>query len=89
MPRLRRKRDNTELVLKYKNEPKVKVYGSQIYVPSCGDVYTFTFNGFPVSIKFDGTWQEYPETIANMLIKKLDAIAVSNTPVRKTNEKIG
>ncbi len=88
MPRIVRKRDNSALINKYKHEKKVKVYGSPIYVPPCGDIYTFTFNGLTVSIKFDGTWQEYPETIAKMLIKKLDAIAVSNTPIKKLDQKI-
>ncbi len=55
---------------------------------AAGDVYTFTFNGFPISIRFDGTYQEYPETIAKILIKKLDDIAISNTPVKKTNEQL-
>ena len=88
MPRVVRKRDNSALVKKYLAEPKETVLGSKIYVPYLGTVLTFTYNGFPVSIRFDGTNQEFPKTIARMLRKKLDEIAISNAPVSRTNEKI-
>lgn len=64
---------------KLKAEPKVKVWGNTLYKDFLGDVYTFLYQDYPVTIKFDGTWQEYPETIATILTKKLDAAADANT----------
>jgi len=72
------KRDNSLLIKKYKNEPKVEVIGSKLYKKHLGSVYTFTYNGFPVSIKFDGTVQKYPKSIAKVLERKLNEIAESN-----------
>lgn len=66
---------------KLKKEPKVKVWGNVLYKDFLGDVYTFLYQDYPVTIKFDGTHQEYPETIAKILMKKLDGAATSNTSV--------
>ena len=73
-------RDNSYLVKKYQNEPKVTVLGSTMYKPYLGSRYTFTFNGFPVSIEFNGTYQQYPATIAKVLQRKLNEIAEANAP---------
>ncbi len=71
-----------------KKEPKIKVYGNEIFQDQLGEVYTFLLNGLPVTIKFDGTYQEYPESVAKLLENKLSEIAKANT--RKTiNTKIG
>lgn len=73
---------------KLKNEPKVKVYGNEVFQSQLGEVYTFLFNSLPVTIKFDGTYQEYPESVAKLLENKLSEIAKAN--IRKTvNTKIG
>lgn len=69
------------------NEPMVKVNGSEVYKQFCGDVYTFLYNGYCVSIKFNGEDQEFPETIAKALQRKLSAISKANTP-RVINTKI-
>ena len=82
-----RKRDNSGLVAKYKAEPKVEVLGSTIYKQYCGDRYTFTFNGFPVSIDFDGKKHPYPKTIAGVLERKLQEIAEANAP-KKVNQEV-
>jgi len=74
----KRVRDNSALVRKYQKEPKVEVLGNSMYKAYLGSRYTFTFNGFPVSIKFDGTYQKYPATIAKVLQKKLNEIAEAN-----------
>lgn len=76
----RKTRSNNALVKKYKNEPKVEVLGATIYKQFLGDRYTFTLNGFPVSIKFDGTYQEYPASIAKHLQRKLQEISESHAP---------
>lgn len=71
-----------------KKEPKIKVYGNEIFQDQLGEVYTFLLNGLPVTIKFDGTYQAYPESVAKLLENKLSEIAKANT--RKTiNTKIG
>ena len=75
-----RRRDNSKLVKKYRKEPKVEIIGSTVYQQHLGRVYTFTYNGFPVSIKFDGTAQKFPKTIAKIIQKKLNAIAEANAP---------
>ena len=82
-----RKRDNSALVRKYKNEPKVGVMGSTMYKQFCGDRYTFTFNGFPISIDFDGKIHQFPKTIAKVVERKLQEIAEANAP-KKVNQEI-
>lgn len=63
---------------KLAKEPKVMVYGNPLYKTFLGDVYSFLYQGNPVTIKFDGTEQPFPETIAKLLQKKLDASANAN-----------
>lgn len=75
-------------VAKLKAEPRVKVLGNEIFQSQLGEVYTFLFNGLPVTIKFDGTYQEYPESVAKLLESKLSEIARANTR-KTTNVKIG
>jgi hypothetical protein len=75
-------------ITKLKNEPKVKVYGNEIFQNQLGEVYTFLFNGLPVTIKFDGSYQEYPESVAKLLESKLSEIAKANTR-KNINTRIG
>lgn len=60
--------------------PKRKIHGSKVYKETMGDRWTFLFNGIPVSISFDGTWQEFPGPIADYIEKALEEIAVANSP---------
>ena len=83
----RKVRDNSALVKKYRNEPKVQVLGAQLYKQFIGDRLTYTLNGFPVSIKFDGTWQEYPASVAKNLQQKLADIAEAHAP-KNVNQEI-
>lgn len=79
-PRSRRKMTPDQArISKINKETRVKVYGNPMFVPSLGEVYTFLYNGNPVSIEFNGEYQEYPETIAKLLEKKLAATARANT----------
>lgn len=71
--------NNAERLKKINAEPKMKVLGNVLYKAFLGDVYTFFYQDYPVTIKFDNSWQEYPETIAKLLLKKLDEAAQSNT----------
>lgn len=70
-----------------KEEPKVNVLGSKFYQQYFGPVYTFLLNGIPITIKFDGTKQEFPAFVATRLMEKLSEVADSNLPVEK-NEKL-
>jgi hypothetical protein len=75
-------------IAKLKAEPRVKVLGMESFQNQLGEVYTFLYNGMPVTIKFDGTYQEYPESVAKLLESKLSEIARANVR-RNTNVKIG
>ena len=68
-------------------EPMVKVNGNPMFKQYIGKEYTYLFNDIPVTIRFDGRDYFYPKSIAENLVQKLNAIAVSNTPV-DTLEKI-
>lgn len=72
--------DNKIRFAKIKSEPLVGVYGNPLYAQYLGDVYSFDYQDFPVTIKFDGTTQYYHKTIAELLQKKLDAAARANVP---------
>jgi hypothetical protein len=71
-----------------KKEPRVKVYGNEIFQDQLGETYTFLYNGLPVTIKFDGSYQEYPESVAQLLESKLSEIAKANTR-KNINTRIG
>jgi len=75
-------------IQKLKNEPRVKVYGNEIFQDQLGETYTFLLNGLPVSIKFDGSYQEYPESVAKHIEAKLSQIAKANTR-KNINTRIG
>jgi len=62
-----------------KKDKKVPVTISKFYAPYIGKVYTFNYNGIPVTIYCDGQPHEYPEFIANKINKKMAKIADSNT----------
>lgn len=61
-----------------KHEKTVQIYGDPLYIPYLGETYTYLLNGTPVIIKFDETWQEFPESVAKNLQKKLKEISRSN-----------
>lgn len=75
-------------IQRLKNEPRVKVYGNEIFQDQLGETYTFLLNGLPVSIKFDGSYQEYPESVAKHIEAKLSQIAKANTR-KNINTRIG
>jgi hypothetical protein len=70
-------------IQKLKKEPLVKVHGAKVFQKTLGDYYTFLINGYSVTIYFDGSYQEYPQSIAELLNRKLDDIAVSVSPVNQ------
>lgn len=78
------KKDNQRRLAKLASEPKVKVFGNTLYKEFLGDVYSYSFQDYPVTIVFDGKWYAYPKTIAENLQKKLDAAARANTYVERS-----
>ena len=81
------RKEKISFVEKLRREPKRKVVGHEIYKQYMGTIYTFLFNGYPVSIRFDGTEQEFPETIAKAIERKLLAVSRANTP-KEVNEPL-
>ena len=62
-----------------KNDEKVTRTISKLYAPIVGKVYTFAYNGIPVTVYCDGKPHEYPKFIAEKIDKKLAKISESNT----------
>jgi hypothetical protein len=65
---------------KLKNEPKRKIFCSKAYAPYFGTTYTALLNTVPVTVKFNGTEQEFPESVANWLQDKFLRVTESNVP---------
>ena len=62
-----------------KESPVVTRTVSKLYAPIIGKVYTFLYNGVPVTVWCDGKPHEYPEFIAKRIDEKLNKISESNT----------
>lgn len=69
------KEQTNEFLRKLEAEPKVKITGQRVYRTHFGDALTFTFNGLPVTVYFDGTTKSYPQSIANEIMAKLEAFS--------------
>ena len=65
---------------KCKKDKVVKFRGDKIYAQFFGKEYTFLYNPIPVTIKFDGSVQEFPEFIYNKIVEKIHEVSESNTP---------
>jgi len=70
---------------KFKNEPTMKIVGSKAYANYFGSVYTALFDTVPVTIRFDGTEQVFPESVAKWLLKKIVRVTESNIPVSRSD----
>lgn len=68
------------MLSKCKKDKVVKFRGDKIYAQFFGKVYTFLYNAVPVTIKFDGSTQEFPEFIYNKIMEKIHEVSESNTP---------
>jgi hypothetical protein len=62
-----------------KKDEVVEFVGQKIFANYFGPVYTFQYNTIPVTIRFDGSKQEYPRFIYNFIMKKINAVSESNT----------
>ena len=65
---------------KCKNDEVVKFRGDKIYAPYFGKVYTFLYNAVPVTVRFDGSVQEFPKFIYEKIMEKIHEVSESNTP---------
>jgi len=90
-----KKKTNTDLNEERKNltlslsnrlskEKKVQVLGNEGLIPFLGTVFTIHVNGFTVSLPLDGKYHEFPESIAELLQKKLSKISKGNLAVNNT-----
>lgn len=61
---------------------------SRLYAAYLGRVYTFAYNGIPVTIYCDGKPHEYPEFVARHIDAKLNKISESNTYKEIIEEKL-
>lgn len=64
---------------KCKSDRIVKFVGQKIFANYFGPVYTFLFNGIPVTVKFDGSTQEFPKFIYDRIMKMISEVSESNT----------
>lgn len=64
---------------KCKSDKVMTFTGDKIYAQYFGKTYTFLYNTVPVTVRFDGTQQKFPEFIYDFLRKKIAAVSESNT----------
>lgn len=62
-----------------KTDEVVDLTVDKINAQYLGKVYTFAYNGIPVTVYCDGKPHKYPKFIADKIRKKLTAISESNT----------
>lgn len=77
------------MLSKCKQDRVVKFRGDKIYAQFFGKVYTFLYNAVPVTIKFDGSTQEFPEFIYNKIMEKIHEVSESNTPKEVIEDRRG
>lgn len=65
---------------KCKKDEVVKFRGDKLYAQYFGKEYTFLYNAIPVTIKFDGSVQEFPKFIYDKIMEKIHEVSESNTP---------
>lgn len=71
-----------------KNDEIVERTISKLYAPIIGKVYTFAYNGVPVTVYCDGKPHKYPKFIAEKIDKKLAKISESNTYKEVIDERL-
>jgi hypothetical protein len=79
-----RKNLASSFTAKLSKEKKVQVLGNEGLIPFLGTVFTIHVNGFTVSLPLDGKYHEFPESIAELLQKKLSKISKGNLAVNNT-----
>ena len=72
--------ENLKVLQKCKNDEVVQFRGDKIYAQYFGKVYTFLYNAIPVTVRFDGSVQEFPKFIYDKIMEKIHEVSESNTP---------
>lgn len=80
------KEQTQEFLKKIAAEPKVDVRGDKVYRTHFGDVLSFTFNGLPITIRFDGTVQSFPKSIAEEIMLKLEVFRENSVSLNTTDQ---
>lgn len=64
----------------FKDAPVRSLMCDKMYAMYLGSTYTFIYNTVPVTVKFNGTTQTFPEPVYNRLVKKLQEVSNSVSP---------
>lgn len=64
---------------KCKTDEAVEFVGLKLYANYFGPVYTFLYNGIPVTVKFDGSKQTFPRFIYDKIMQKINEVSDANT----------
>lgn len=67
-------------------ERKIPFKAPKYYKELLSPYYSFTYNGTPVLVRFDGSTQFYPETIYNVVMEKLADILDSHISQNEVDE---
>ena len=62
-----------------KKEEPVDFVGQKIFANYFGTVYTFLYNTIPVTVRFDGSKQQFPKFIYDRIMEKINEVSESNT----------
>lgn len=80
------KEQTQEFLTKLSQEPLVAVEGGVQYRPHFGDVLSFTFNGLPITIVFDGSVQMFRKSVAEEIKRKLRAFSENSVSLNTTDQ---
>lgn len=72
---------------KCKEDEVVTFVGNAVYAQYFGKVYSFMFNTIPVTVKFDGSKQEFPKFIYDEIMDRIAKVSKASTPI-EVNEKL-
>lgn len=80
------KRYRPALLERWKKEPLEPVYASEAYALYFGTVWTILFDLIPITVRFDGSEQMYPKSVARFLRKKIAKTTKVNIPRTDSDE---
>ena len=74
---------------KCRKDENVKFRGDKLYAQYFGKAYTFLYNAIPVTVRFDGTEQEFPRFIYDKIMEKIHEVSEANTPKVNIEDRTG
>ena len=74
---------------KCKTDEVVKFRGDKLYAQYFGKAYTFLYNAVPVTVRFDGSVQEFPKFIYDKIMEKIHEVSEANTPKVQIEDRTG